>query len=68
VIAGELIEGGMSVFGPNRLWEGGQSTSALSGISDINLFRYCEGVIDLDAEIPHRAFYLGMPKQELDGP
>jgi len=23
--------------------------SALPGISDINLFRYCQGVIDLDA-------------------
>jgi hypothetical protein len=38
------------------------------GISDVNLFRYCQGVIDLDAEIPDRAFDLGMPKQELDGP
>ena len=38
------------------------------GISDINLFRYCQGVIDLDAEIPDRAFDLGMPEQELDGP
>jgi hypothetical protein len=32
------------------------------------LFRYCQGVIDLNAEIPDRAFDLGMPKQELDGP
>jgi hypothetical protein len=38
------------------------------GISDVNLFRYCQGVIDLDAEIPDRAFDLGMPEQELDGP
>jgi hypothetical protein len=38
------------------------------GISDINLFRYCQGVIDLDAEIPDRAFDLGMSKQELHGP
>ena len=37
-------------------------------ISDINLFRYCQGVIDLNAEIPDRAFDLGMPEQELDGP
>jgi hypothetical protein len=27
------------------------------------LFRYCEGVIDLDAEISNRAFDLGMPVQ-----
>jgi hypothetical protein len=32
------------------------------------LFRYCQGVIDLDAEIPNRAFDLGIPEQELDGP
>jgi len=30
--------------------------------SDINLFRYCQRVIDLDAEIPDRAFDLGMPE------
>jgi hypothetical protein len=32
------------------------------------LFRYGQGVIDLNAEIPDRALDLGMPKQELDGP
>jgi hypothetical protein len=32
------------------------------------LFGYCQGVIDLDAQIPDRAFNLGVPKQELDGP
>ena len=37
-------------------------------ISNINLFSYCQGIVDLDAEIPDRAFNLGMPKQELDGP
>jgi hypothetical protein len=35
------------------------------GISDINLFRYGQGVIDLNAEIPDRAFNLGMPEQKL---
>jgi hypothetical protein len=30
------------------------------------LFRYCQGVIDLDAEIPDRAFDLGMTEQELN--
>jgi hypothetical protein len=38
------------------------------GISDINLFRYCQGVIDFDAEIPDRAFDLGVSEQELDSP
>jgi len=33
------------------------------GISDINLFRYCQCVIDLNAQIPDRAFDLGVSKQ-----
>jgi hypothetical protein len=37
--------------------------SLCPGISDVNLFRHCQGVIDLDAEIPDRAFDLGMHKQ-----
>jgi hypothetical protein len=53
----------MTAVGTNRLLEGGQSMSALPSISDINLFRYCQGVIDLDAEISDRAFDLGMPEQ-----
>jgi hypothetical protein len=32
-------------------------------ISDINLFRYCQRVIDLNAKIPDRAFDLGMPER-----
>jgi hypothetical protein len=32
------------------------------------LFRYCQRIIDLDAEIPNRAFDLGMPEQKLDSP
>ena len=39
-----------STHGTKRRLEGGQSTSALPGISDINLFRYYQGVIDLNAE------------------
>ena len=58
----------LSASGTNRLLEVGQSMSALPGMSDINLFRYCEGIIYLDAEISHRAFDLGMSEQELDGP
>jgi hypothetical protein len=49
-------------------WRAGRACPLCPGISDINLFRYCQSVIDLDAEIPDRAFDLGMPEQELDGP
>ena len=33
------------------------------GISDINLFRYCQGIIHFDTQISDRAFDLGMPEQ-----
>jgi hypothetical protein len=36
--------------------------------SDINLFRYGKGIIDLDAEVPDGAFDFGVAKQELHGP
>jgi hypothetical protein len=52
----------------DRRLEGGQSMSALPGYFRNRLFRYCQGVIDLNAEIPDRAFDLGMSEQELDGP
>ena len=38
----------------------GRACPLCPGISDINLFRYGQGVIDLNAEIPDRAFNLGM--------
>jgi hypothetical protein len=41
----------------------GRARQLCPGISDINLFRYGQGVINLDAEIPDRAFDLGMPEQ-----
>ncbi len=41
--------------------------SALPGNSDINLFRYGQGVIDLDAEVPDGAFDLGVAEQKLRG-
>ena len=34
------------------------------GISDINLFRYCEGVINFDAQISNGALDLGMPERK----
>ena len=48
-------------------WRAGRACPLCPGISDINLFRYRQGVIDLDAEIPDCAFDLGMPEQKLDG-
>jgi hypothetical protein len=38
------------------------------GVSDVDLFRYCQGVIDFDAQISDGAFDLCMPEQKLDGP
>jgi hypothetical protein len=46
----------------------GRACPLCPGISDINLFRYCQRIIDLDAEVSDRAFDLGMSKQKLDGP
>jgi hypothetical protein len=37
----------MSAVGTIRLLEVGQSVSALPSISDINLFRYCEGINEM---------------------
>ena len=54
--------------GTNRTVEVGQSMSALPGISDIYLFRYCQGIIRLDTEISNGAFDLGVAKQKLDSP
>ena len=53
----------MSLYGPNAPIEDGQSMSALPGISDITLLCYRQGVIDLNAEIPDRAFDFGVPEQ-----
>jgi hypothetical protein len=59
-------------FGPSRApslllaqtagWRTGRACPLCPGVSDINLFRYCQGVIDLDAELSDRAFDLGMPE------
>ncbi len=38
------------------------------GASDVDVFRYCEGIIYFDAEISDRAFDLCMSEQKLDGP
>jgi hypothetical protein len=44
-------------------WKTGRACPLCPGISDVNLFRYCQRIIDLDAEISDRAFDLGMPEQ-----
>jgi hypothetical protein len=36
------------------------------GISDVDLFRYCQGVIYFDAQISDGAFDLRVPEQKLD--
>jgi hypothetical protein len=46
----------------------GQGVSALPLSSDVNLFRYCDSIIDLDAEISDGALNLGVPQQELNRP
>jgi len=46
----------MSAFdGTNRRLEVGQSMSALSGYSDINLFCYRQSIVRFDAEVFNRA-------------
>src|SRR5215469_9342040 len=35
--------------------------------SDVNLFSYGEGILDLNAEIPNGALDLGMSQQQLNG-
>jgi hypothetical protein len=40
----------------------GRARLLRSGISDINLFRYCQGVIDFDAEIPDVLSILVCPR------
>jgi hypothetical protein len=49
---------------PPRLRGRGGGTRKLS---DLRLLRDLEGVIDLDAEIPHRGLQLGVPQQQLHG-
>ena len=46
----------------------GRAGPLCPGSSDVNLFRYGEGIIDLDAEIAHGALDLGMAEQELHSP
>ena len=45
----------------------GRACRLCPGSSDVNFFRYGEGIIDLDTEVPDSAFDLGMTEQELHG-
>ena len=35
---------------------------------DFGMFRHLQGIIDLDSEVPHRAFQLLVPEKQLNGP
>jgi hypothetical protein len=63
-----LRKGRMLACGTNRRLMVGRACPLCPGISDINLFGYCPGVIYFDAQVSDRAFDLGMPKQNLNGP
>lgn len=54
-------------YGPEPSMKAEQSASAPPPKSDVNLFCYREGVVDLNAEISDRTFDLGVPQKELDG-
>jgi hypothetical protein len=47
---------------------GGQSNRAapLAGCSDFDLLRYGQSVVNIDAQISHRALNLRVPKQKLN--
>ena len=42
--------------------------AATSAPSDLGLFRNLQCIIDLDTEVSHGAFQLGVAKQQLDRP
>jgi hypothetical protein len=56
----------MSPSGTKLLRNVGQRMSALPGTSDVDLFRYRDGIIHLNAKIFNRAFDLSVAEQELD--
>ena len=44
----------------------GRACLLCPGISDVDLFRYREGIINLNAEVSDGAFDFGVPEQELN--
>ena len=60
---------GMSAYGTQTGgWKMGRACPLCPSTSDINMFCYCQSVINFDAEISDRAFDLGVAKQKLDSP
>src|SRR5690348_10851075 len=57
----------MSGFGTELPKRASRAESALPGGSDVNLLGDGEGIVDLDAEIPHGALDFGVTQQQLDG-
>jgi hypothetical protein len=55
----------MATHGATRRNGTGGACLLCPGNSDVNLFRYGKGIIDLDAEVPDGAFDLCVPEQEL---
>src|SRR5882724_3231321 len=49
-------------------WRSGRACPLCPGISDINLFCYCQRIVHFDAEVSNRAFDLGVAEQKLDSP
>jgi hypothetical protein len=49
-------------------WRSGRACPLCPGISDINLFCYCQSIVHFDTEISNRAFDLGVAEQKLDSP
>jgi hypothetical protein len=45
----------------------GRACPLSPGISDVNLFRYRQGIVHFDAEVSDCAFDLGVAEQELHG-
>src|SRR5260221_5958263 len=46
----------------------GRAGPLCRGYADVNLSRYGKGIVDLDTEVPNRAFDLGMAQQKLHRP
>lgn len=46
----------------------GRARPLCPGRSDVDLFRYCESIINFDAKVSDGTLDLGMPEQELNRP
>src|SRR5215510_4734789 len=58
----------MSPIGTEQPIVTGRACPLCPSTSDVNLFRYCDRIVDLDAKIAHRTLDLSVTEQELDGP